>query len=172
MKKAVVILVVFLFFLLILAGILFKIFKTSDTPAEQQPTVQFPSATESAGATAQDPEQFVRSFYIWYLENFSRDPEFPHPENRDEVLSPWLSSELLASWDEIVIEDEVNPVLLTADDPASWGADLTVQTIGQSIRTRTLRVTLGSGDSQHVYSVELAKQQDSSWRISSVASSI
>jgi hypothetical protein len=170
MKKVVVVLIALVFFALILVAILFKLFWPTEKAATTGP-VSFPVATVATGSDAQNPEQFVRSFYQWYLENFSRDPLFPHPENREAVLSPWLTGDFLAQWDEIVSEVEVNPVLLTADDPSTWGAGITTQLVSQSVRSRTVHVTIGSGSSVRAYTVELV-QTDGAWKIASVASSI
>ena len=169
MKKVFVALLIILFFLLILGAFLFKLFKPS-TVATSTPPVQFPAATTATAS--QNPAQFVKSFYEWYLLNFSRDPLFPHPENRAEVLRPWLTNDFLATWDETLSEIEVNPVLLTAEDPSSWGGAVSAKVISQSSQSSQVYATIGSGASLHAYNVNLVKSSDGTWKIASVASTI
>ncbi|MEO6536529.1 MAG: hypothetical protein ABIT47_02435 [Candidatus Paceibacterota bacterium] len=172
MKKAVGIIVFFLFFLLLLGAVLFKVFAPSKSNNTAVTPVQFPTASAPVGVAEEDPAQFVQSFYTWYLQNYSRDHDFPHSENRDEVLSPWLASDLLANWDQIVLDNDVNPVLLTADDPSVWGNEISARLASQSIRTSIVYVTMGSGTTLHAYNVSLVKASDGTWKITGVASTI
>lgn len=172
MKKALVVVAGIVFFLILLALLAFKLFAPEPKSVSYEP-VTFPVATTPTGAVNEDGAVFVRSFYAWYLENFSKDPLFPHPENRDEVLKPWLSDEFLSQWDQIQLEAEANPVLLTAEDPTTWGSGITAEIVGQSIRSRTIRAAIGSGQLQHVYTVELVRDPEtSSWKIVSVANAL
>ncbi|CAN5700234.1 hypothetical protein BH11PAT2_BH11PAT2_05380 [soil metagenome] len=172
MKKALAIALVLVLFLGLLAAILFKVFAPSKPSTAVVPVVQFPVATAPVGVTNQNPVQFVESFYTWYLQNFYRDPFFPHPENRNEVLSPWLTSDFLAGWDQVVSDIEVNPVLLTADDPSSWGSAISARIASQSIRTSVVYLTIGTGTSLHAYNVSLVQTTDGNWKISDIASTI
>jgi hypothetical protein len=167
MKKPVFITIVALLALLILGFLLFR----GSGPAEKTDYTQtpFPTPTEPLGSDSSDIERFVTSFYEWYFENISRDTAFPYSSpNKDDVLRPWLTTEFIAQWDDILHELEVDPVLITQEDPSTWDKTITAKTSSLSRIGQFVTVTIGSGDARHSYNVNVVKIEDGSWKIAAV----
>ncbi len=169
MKRVIAIVLTILFFLLIIAALLFKLFGTSssESPNTAPTQTSFP-VSAPVGAAAVDPGVFVKSFYVWYLSNAANDPLFPHPENREVVLKDWLTDSFIADWDQIQSDSEANPVLLTGGDTSSWSSNISAVTTAQLTYTSSVRVALGPPSEGHVFTVQLTRTSGSTWKIDSI----
>lgn len=131
---------------------------STPTPIPTKPTLTTPE------------EGFATNFYTWYLTNIARDNQFPYGNDFNSVLSPWLTPDFIAHWDEYLSAFEVDPVLLTTDDPTPWGKNITTQIVSRSSTGSTVRVIITPGSqAAHAYLVTLVPSLgDHSWRISRV----
>jgi hypothetical protein len=170
MKKLITIVCIILFFLLILGALLFKLLGSSGSNSNKAAPTQtsFPTSAP-VGVTSDQPDAFARSFYVWYLQNLSADPEFPHPENRDAVLKDWLSPTFLANWDQIQSDGEASPVFLTGESISSWGTSVTASLTSQLPYVSTVELAIGPQSAGHIFTIKLIRATDGSWRIDSIS---
>lgn len=169
-KKLLLGLIVALFILGLLALIFMKVVGN----VGQSPVTTLPGSgvapTSSGGATNQDPQKFTTNFYKWYLENIARNETFPYTGDLSAVLGPWIAPDFIAHWEEYLSTFEVDPVLLTKDDPVPWGTDIKAETLSQTATGATLHVTIAGGTPNvHTYIVTLVPSTGNMpWKISSV----
>ena len=149
-----------------LAGIAYNSIFKSSTPATPTNTVTLPSA----GATSAQPDAFAIAFYTWYLANKHQNMDFPYTGDLNSILGAWLTPDFLEHWDELLSAFEVDPVLLTKDDPTSWGTNIAAQTLSQSSTGASVHVSLDSSSPHaHAYTITLVRNPaNDSWKISRV----
>jgi hypothetical protein len=168
MKRYLIIVVVIILGLLILGAVMWKVFHgVGVEPIDQSPSL--PSAPTSAtGANSQDPRKFAESFYDWYLLNISRNEAFPYTEDLTVVLKPWLTTDFIANWEELRVTFEVDPILLTTEDPIPWGDKISTKLVSQTDQEAIVSLTIAAGTANmHVYTVTLVTV-DGTWKISRV----
>jgi hypothetical protein len=169
MKKLLTILGVVIFFLVLLGALLFKLFGGSSTTPKAAPTQTVFPTSAPIGATADQADVFARSFFVWYLQNVSADPEFPHPENRDVVLADWLSPQFINDWEQIQTDSDASPVLLTGESVSSWGTNVTAAVTSQLSYISTVTLTVGPQSAGHIFTIQLTRATDGSWKIDSIS---
>lgn len=171
MKKILAVVVVVIFFAIILLAVLAKLFSTDDRTEAVPAEVTFP-VSEAVGSTNNQPDAFVTAFYAWYLSNAARDPQFPRPENRDEVLADWLSSSFIADWDQTHAVSEASPILLTANDTSDWNPAVRSRVIDQLAYTSTVQVDISSPTSNPSFIVQLVRTRDGQWKIDAILNNL
>lgn len=168
MKRFFKILLGALFFLFLIAAIIYKTVTSDGSDSERMSEQEIRSELQTS--QEHNPEEFVTLFYSWYLENSQQDLMFPYSENYQslERLEPWLTDEFITSWDQIAYEIDGSPIFLSGEDPHGWGSKFSVESVSESRASSTVYVTIGSGSNEHSYNVIILKELEQPWQIQSV----
>ncbi|HWU24753.1 MAG TPA: hypothetical protein VN086_03315 [Candidatus Paceibacterota bacterium] len=169
MKKFLGIAAVILFFLILLALLVAKLFfsspkaapSTASDPFQNLNTTVQPISTNSAPQTAE-------ACFRWYLTVFLT-PSTVEQRAALPQAGECFTSSFLSQWSAIVATNEGDPVLTVNDYAKSWSSSIHAQTIGQSVHTSDQEVVLGTADEQLTVIAHLVQQPDLSWKIDSVS---
>lgn len=170
MKRIIVAAVVILFFLILLALIVLKLVlpHEDNTLAQEENANPFQGVQATSRAVYTDtPERTASTCYAWYvpmrltapsLDSIAAEPQAPQ----------CFTSSFISQWNTIKQESEIDPVLAVIDIGPTWTSHMDVETIGQSVRSYDVKVTLGTGDDTYSVIAHVVRENDGSWKIDSV----
>lgn len=169
MKKLLAIVVIFVFFLIVLGLILFKLLGPSQKKEQATPaTNPFAGAVSASnGITNETPEQAVRTCYTWYLQVASQRATIQEIASRPEARSCFTPT-FVSSWENYAASTDIEPVLLAQDIGTTWSNNISVTTTGQSIHATDLEVRLGTAEDMHIVDVHTVQDENGAWKIDSV----
>jgi hypothetical protein len=171
MHKVLVWLGIAFFFLVIAALVLFAFLRPGASPGTQQTTGGgFTQGTivGTTGTTAAAPAQFTEQFYAWYLSHLAHDYSFATSPAFAQDLSVWATPAFVASYPELVKQDEIDPIIFSQDYLSSWLSNINATVRTQSDTAADVIVTLGVSADAKKLEVNLVKGADG-WKVASIA---
>lgn len=170
MKKLLLIGGIVVFFLGILAAVLFKVFAGPDVLVENTP-VTFPEAPASSVTSAsQSPTEVAKACMKWYVEAYEVGNGVLWSEEFEKGVSLCFTTSFVESWDVIRDETELDPVLFATIHQPSWLTTQSASAITQDISSSNVLVTLGSGSETLKLNLDMQKTI-SGWRIANTVKS-
>lgn len=169
MKKILGIGAIILFFLILLALLIVKLFfghSATPTNTTQDPFASIPLPT----VTIQNdtPEHTISTCYTWYVDIYSHDTVTIDDIMKRPELADCFTQSFLSTWEERRTSVEADPVLLTQDYQDSWKiTPASTRIIGQSVRSEDVEVTIGAGTAQIQVIAHLVREGNL-WKIDSV----
>jgi hypothetical protein len=108
------------------------------------------------------PNEFVSSFYEWYIKGLATNPHF----GTSEELKSWLTTDFASKLSDIASSTNSDPLLLSQDFLPTWLSRIEAETKSQTADEARVQVSLGEGSELHTLLVTI--RRDSGWRIVSV----
>lgn len=168
MKKILGIGGIILFFLVIVALLVFKLVAPSHPQTTVTTSFPKPSASIPNPDVSGTPEEVARSCYKWYVARYALYVGALGVDKNDSNINRCFTGQLLielTSTDENIDSD---PVLSSQLYYPSWENTIYVQLVGQSVADADLEVTLGAGPESNALLVHMVREQGQ-WQMESVA---
>lgn len=169
MKRFVSIAAVFLFFIILLGLIVYKVLSPA-TPSKKADVTANPFETTkvvSQPVYTDTPNRTTASCYSWYLTAYITTATLDQIASQSQSKE-CFTADFISNWNALKATTEGDPVLTVMDYGPTWPSNMKVTLIGQSIRTAEEQVSLGTGDQQLVVIAHLQQQPDYTWKIDSV----
>lgn len=164
MKRILLIVGIIVFFLVVLAAVVFKLPAPESEPEPIVTTTTVLPDSSRVTINQHSPTDFVTTFFEWYISAYGTE-EFRLSEESRTELAKWFSAEL-GKWYYPIMDTTGNdPILLTDEDPRTWGDGIETTLVSQSTEKAVVRVTIGASK-KHIYTVSLDREGDT-WRIAS-----
>lgn len=172
MRKAVTIIAVVVFFLIVLALLVVKLLPTHSHPAQPDKQAQNPfvnATAQSAQIQTDSPSNTVRTCYAWYVQASGYGANALTAQDRVEAAK-CFTPDFISKWNSTIDSTGGDPVLLAQFVGKTWNI-ISVSPVSQSIDSSDQLVTLGTGSEQAKIVAHVVKDRTTgAWQIASVSS--
>ena len=174
MKKVLIIFGIFVFFLGLLALVLFKIVPTAPKNTAVQNTALPLGGESSAGRSAVTnltaPDTLTNDCFAWYVHYYASVQTISYEQvTKEPTVQRCFTSNFLISHKIQFDISETDPILIAPDYAYSWLENVQTHTSELTATSATVELLLGHGADEHAISVHLIATH-TGWQIDSLSS--